>query len=86
MYEALVLTGAGSVAGVALGWAVIANFKKMIVKLLADAPFLWPSLQFIVLTGLACIALMVISGALCALYPAIKTSLREPYEAIRGEE
>jgi ABC-type antimicrobial peptide transport system permease subunit len=80
--EAAVLTTLGSAAGVGIGWGVIYNFKNAIIKTLGNIYFLWPSPLFIVSIGLACVLFMLLSGAVSALYPAIRTSVKEPYDAI----
>lgn len=82
LMEAMILTGAGAAAGIGLALAVIISFKKLIIAALGNIPFMWPSSLYIGSIGMACLLLMLLSGIAAALYPAIKNSRTEPYDAI----
>ena len=80
--EAMLLTTAGGAVGIALAWIGLLNFKKLIIASLGNIYFLWPSFTYIAKIGLACLLLMLLTGAISALYPAFKSIRREPYDAI----
>jgi putative ABC transport system permease protein len=82
MSEALMLSCVGAVAGAFLSLFAILNFKYLIAKTVGNIHFLWPSSLFIFSLAIGCILSIVLSSAMTALYPAIKISLKEPYDAI----
>lgn len=82
LMEAMTLTGTGAVAGIGFALAVIVSFKKLIIAALGNVTFMWPSSLYIGSIGLSCLLLMLLSGMASALYPAVKSSKTEPYDAI----
>jgi putative ABC transport system permease protein len=82
MSEALILSGTGAVVGAFVSLFAILNFKFLIAKTVGNLHFLWPSSLFILSLAIGCILSIVLSSAMTALYPAIKISLKEPYDAI----
>jgi len=80
--EASILSGVGALAGIGLSLSLIITFSKLIIRSLGNIAFLWPSPGYIGFIGVMCFLFIVISGAASALYPAIKTSLKQPYDAI----
>ena len=85
MLEAAILSSLGGVIGIGLGGSVLALFKDAIYASL-NIPHLWPNTaRFIGLIGF-CMLLSLLTGVLAALGPAIRASMLEPYEAIRGGE
>ncbi|HEY3419595.1 MAG TPA: FtsX-like permease family protein [Methanomassiliicoccales archaeon] len=83
LLEALIIAAIGALIGTAVSAAVIFVAKDLITTSLG-IPFLWPSI--ITLGGqVALVALAAIGiGGLASLYPAIKASQLEPYEAIKS--
>jgi putative ABC transport system permease protein len=83
LIEALILAGLGALIGTAVSGTVILVAKDFITTNLG-IPFLWPSLTTlggqVLLVAVAAIAI----GGLASLYPAIKSSRLEPYDAIRS--
>lgn len=82
LMEAMTLTGTGAAAGIGLSLAVLVSFKKPIIAAMGNIRFMWPSSLYIGSIGFACLALMLLSGAASALYPAVKSSNSDPYDAI----
>ena len=83
MLEALILAGLGAIIGAAVTAILIAAFQNLIMASLG-IPFLWPSvLQLTIDIGLVGIAAVAIGG-LASLYPAIRASRLDPYDAIRS--
>ena len=80
--EAIMLSGMGAVVGVGLCTGLIRNFRLLIIKYLGNIDFMWMSPSVMFLLGLICVSFIVVSGALSALYPAIRTCMKEPYDAI----
>jgi putative ABC transport system permease protein len=80
--EALFLAIIGTVIGTIVAAGIILIFNNMIVIGLG-IPFLWPSLdKMLVQVWVVMIAAIAISG-LSSLYPAMVASRLDPYEAIR---
>ena len=81
--EALILAGLGALIGTAVSSVVILAAKDLIVTSLG-IPFLWPSVLIlageVLLISFAAIAI----GGVASLYPALKASRLEPYDAIRS--
>jgi putative ABC transport system permease protein len=83
LVEALILAGLGAIIGAVVTAIIIAAFQNLIMVSLG-IPFLWPSLlQLTFDIGLVGIAAVVIGG-LASLYPAIRASRLDPYDAIRS--
>jgi putative ABC transport system permease protein len=85
MLEAAILSLLGGIIGIGLGGGVLYFFKDAIYASL-NIPHLWPNMaRFIGLIGF-CMLLSLLTGVMAALGPAIRASMLEPYEAIRGGE
>lgn len=82
--EAFVIALLGGLLGVGAGWIIIENSKLLIIESLGKTTFLWPSPVFIGLVAVGSVVAIIVSGAATAIYPAIKSSFKDPYEAIRG--
>jgi putative ABC transport system permease protein len=83
--EAITLALIGGIIGVLASFILMYTFQNLIALDL-QIPFLWPSIgQTLAEAGLA-LALVVGVGSLASLYPVVKNSRLEPYEAIRSGE
>ena len=83
--EAVILSLAGGLAGIATGGSLLFSLKELIIRSL-HLPYLLPSVA--VLSELAAGALIfaLMTGLLAALLPAVFASRMEPYDAIRKGE
>jgi putative ABC transport system permease protein len=79
--EAVMLSGIGALVGVGLSMGFMINFKLLIIRNLGNINFLWSPVILLIL-GSACILFILLSGVLSALYPAVRTCMKEPYDAI----
>ncbi len=83
LVEALILAGLGTLIGASVSATVILVSKDFITTSLG-IPFLWPSILTlagqVMLVALAAVAI----GGLASLYPALKASKMEPYDAIKS--
>jgi putative ABC transport system permease protein len=83
LFEALILAALGAIIGTAISATVIFVAKDTITTSLG-IPFLWPSVVTLGgQVGLVAMAAIAIGG-LASLYPALKASRLEPYEAIKS--
>lgn len=83
--EASLLSLAGGVAGVALGFAVLVSFKNLTLHYL-KLPYLFPSALDLGLLIAAGMAVSLLTGLLAALLPSVSAVRTDPYLAIRSAE
>jgi putative ABC transport system permease protein len=83
LIEAVILASIGALVGTLATGLLIALFKDLITTSL-EIPFLWPSPWELGWQVGSVAVLATAIGALAALYPAIRASQLEPYEAIRS--
>ena len=85
MTEAVVISVAGGIGGIAAGASLLYAFKDVIIHNL-KLPYLMPSLPVLgeLITGAVFFALL--TGLLASLLPAVFASRMEPYDAIRKGE
>lgn len=83
--EASLISVAGGIAGIVAGFAILSSLKETIMSAF-KLPYLWPDNVFIIIAGIITILVAVITGVLASFYPAVRSSLMEPYEAIRKGE
>lgn len=83
--EASLLSLAGGVAGVALGFAVLVSFKNLTLHYL-KLPYLFPSAFDLGLLIAAGMAVSLLTGLLAALLPSVSAIRTDPYQAIRSAE
>ena len=83
--EALFISTAGGIVGLAAGSAVLVTFKGLILHSLR-LPYLMPPLTTLAELVFGAIIFSLLTGLLSALLPAVFASRMEPYEAIRKGE
>ncbi len=85
MYESSMLSGFGGLVGLFIGLVIITQLKGFFQETL-KMPFMWPSDGFLTVLILICLAAGLASGVFGALYPAARSSMMEPLQAIRTGE
>ena len=71
--------------GLFVGLVIITQLKGFFQETL-KMPFMWPSEGFLIVLILICLAAGLASGVFGALYPAVRSSMMEPLQAIRTGE
>jgi len=82
--ETLIVTLAGGVLGLLAGALIINRYLYSTSDTLGAVSFLQPSAAAIALLGLLCVVALVVSAAVAAIGPALRSVNLDPYEAIRG--
>ncbi|KJR42033.1 ABC transporter substrate-binding protein [Candidatus Magnetoovum chiemensis] len=85
MNEASMLSIIGGILGIIFGGAFLYFFSNFIKNSL-NVPYLWPEIFDFILLICLCLFLSFLTGAIAALYPAVKSMNMEPYAAIRKGE
>ncbi len=85
IFESMLLTSTGAFTGLIAGWFFLSLLKKPLLKSL-NLPYVWPGTEFIIIIMLTTVILCILTGILAVLYPAIRSTGLEPYEAIRKGE
>jgi len=83
--ESVLLSAAGSAAGIAVGFAILASFKDLMLHFL-KLPYLFPSTPELLMLTVSAFLLSIMTGMLAALLPSRSILRIEPYEAIRSAE
>ncbi len=83
--EAVIISVAGGLIGMAIGSTLILSFKKLIMHSL-KLPYLLPSPGVLIELITGAVLFSIITGLLSSLLPAVSASRMEPYEAIRKGE
>lgn len=83
--EAVIISIAGGVIGMAIGSALLLTFKNLILHSL-KLPYLLPSAGVLIELIAGAVLFSIITGLLSSLLPAVSASRMEPYEAIRKGE
>jgi len=84
LIEAILLTMIGSIVGVIVGGSLIYGFISYFIDIL-KVPYLWPSGSYIIILAFTSVSIGVLTGILGALYPSIRSSIKDPLSAIRRE-
>ncbi len=83
--EALFVVAAGTSIGLTISLGLLVGFSRMIALSL-EVPFHWPGYAELALVMFVSVVLALLTGALAAGYPALRSSRMEPYDAIRRGE
>lgn len=85
LLEAIILSVVGSCLGIAGGILTLGKIKEILIYSsgAGGVPYHLPNPVYLVTVSLLTVAILVVSGTLTAIYPAIKVGAIEPYDAIR---
>lgn len=83
--EAFIISLTGGITGILAGGILLLIIKEPI-RVAFNLPYLWPGSFFVLATGIIILIISIITGTGTALYPALRISRMEPYEAIRSGE
>ena len=83
--EAVVISLAGGIIGIAAGGSLLFAFKDIIIRNL-KLPYLMPPLPVLGELITSAVFFALITGLLASLLPAVSASRMEPYDAIRKGE
>lgn len=83
--EAFIISIVGGITGILAGGVLLLIIKEPI-RIAFNLPYLWPGTVFVLATGIIILLISIITGTGTALYPALRISRMEPYEAIRSGE
>ena len=85
LIEASLLSAAGGVAGVALGYGVLLSFKNLMLHYL-KLPYLFPTTPELIFLTAGALIISLSTGLVAALLPSLAVLTVEPYDAIRSAE
>jgi putative ABC transport system permease protein len=83
--EAAIVTGAGGLAGIAFGTAVLLAFARSLAFAFGLAAFAWPPLPVLMASGFAALALAALLGLAGAWLPAWRLRRLSPHDLIQAE-
>ena len=83
--EAALLSCAGGVAGVVLGYGLLFGFKDLILHYLR-LPYLFPAAGELITLTIGAFIISLATGLVAALLPSLAVLTAEPYDAIRSAE
>jgi putative ABC transport system permease protein len=83
--EAALLSCAGGVAGVVLGYGLLFSFKNLMLHYLR-LPYLFPSAGELITLTIGALIISLATGLIAALLPSLAVLTAEPYDAIRSAE
>jgi putative ABC transport system permease protein len=83
--ESVIIAAIGGILGIGLSWIVLVLFQSYIA-VATRIPLSVPVVSSLVSISTITFVVTVAVGGLAALYPAVRSALMEPYEAIRSGE
>ncbi|NIT04063.1 FtsX-like permease family protein [Candidatus Saccharibacteria bacterium] len=84
IYEILILSGAGGIAGIIAGVAFVWSFENLL-RIAFKVPFLYPGLNDIAGISLFALGLSLLTGVLATIRPILRITRKPPYIAMRAE-
>ena len=83
--ESVIIAAIGGIIGIGASWIVLVMFQSYI-SVMTRIPLSIPAVSSLVSISVLTFIITVAVGGLAALYPAVRSALMEPYEAIRSGE
>ena len=83
--ESVIIAAIGGILGIAASWIVLILFQGYIAEV-TRIPLSMPVVSSLVSISAVTFIVTVAVGGFAALYPAVRSALMEPYEAIRSGE
>lgn len=83
--EAGLLSSAGGLIGIVLGYGLLFSFKNLLLHYL-KLPYLFPSIAELAAVTIGAFLLSLATGLVAALLPSLSILTTEPYDAIRSAE
>jgi len=83
--ESVIIAAIGGILGIGLSWIILVLFQSYI-SVMTRIPLSIPAVSSLVSISVLTFIVTVAVGGLAALYPAVRSALMEPYEAIRSGE
>jgi len=83
--ESVIIAAIGGIIGIGASWIILVMFQSYI-SVMTRIPLSIPAVSSLVSISILTFVITVAVGGLAALYPAVRSALMEPYEAIRSGE
>ena len=83
--ESVIIAAIGGILGIGMSWIILVLFQSYI-SVMTRIPLSIPAVSSLVSISVLTFIVTVAVGGLAALYPAVRSALMEPYEAIRSGE
>ena len=83
--ESVIIAAIGGIIGIGASWIILVMFQSYI-SVMTRIPLSIPAVSSLVSISVLTFIVTVAVGGLAALYPAVRSALMEPYEAIRSGE